>query len=77
MINPSLEAIHGSSTCRKVVPMFMSDFVIAYYLDPHLMARYGRRGKHHAGLLRAYPSKEWQLWKRYPQKLKVVLRDGR
>eukprot|EP00291_Cryptomonas_curvata_P001544 CAMPEP_0172178098 /NCGR_PEP_ID=MMETSP1050-20130122/15828_1 /TAXON_ID=233186 /ORGANISM="Cryptomonas curvata, Strain CCAP979/52" /LENGTH=329 /DNA_ID=CAMNT_0012850741 /DNA_START=180 /DNA_END=1169 /DNA_ORIENTATION=- len=63
MINPSLEAIHPhSSTHKKVVPMFMSDFETAYYLDPHIMDHHGGRGKHYAGLLKAYPSKDWQLW---------------
>lgn len=36
LINPQLEAIHSmSSAARKVKPMFMSDFQMVYFLQPH------------------------------------------
>eukprot|EP00286_Rhodomonas_abbreviata_P025283 CAMPEP_0181293408 /NCGR_PEP_ID=MMETSP1101-20121128/3050_1 /TAXON_ID=46948 /ORGANISM="Rhodomonas abbreviata, Strain Caron Lab Isolate" /LENGTH=301 /DNA_ID=CAMNT_0023397995 /DNA_START=220 /DNA_END=1122 /DNA_ORIENTATION=- len=38
LFNPFLEAIHPTATeARKVVPMFMSDFAMAYFLEPHIM----------------------------------------
>lgn len=60
LFNPVLEAIHPSSNdVRKVVPMFMRDFAVVYFLDPHIISSQSSD----AALFKKHPSR-WQLWVR-------------
>jgi len=67
LFNPFLEAIHPTATeNRKVVPMFMSDFQMIYFLEPQIMQLPQGDFSSEASLFKAHPS-NWQLWVRGAQ----------